>query len=65
MENDLNFFGTCDKQLWDGKTQSDQYHHDTREQISKTPLLSNFQIAVKTRTQPSVQSFGVFLYHDW
>ena len=39
-------------------------HNGTWEQNSKTSLLANFQIAVKTRWQNSVQWFSVFLYHD-
>ena len=64
MESDLIVFGTWDKHLWDSKTPSDQYPHGTYEQNSKTSLLAIFQIALKTRRQPSVQWFSVFRYRD-
>ena len=41
--------------FWEGKSPGDQYPYGTSEQNSKTSLLTNFQIAVKTRWQNSVQ----------
>ena len=41
-----------------------QHPYGTWEQNSKTSLLANFQIAVKTRWQNSVQWFSAFRYHD-
>ena len=64
MKCDSSFFCTPHKHLWDSKFPSDQYPYVTWEQNSKTSLLANFQIAVKTRWQNSVQWFSVFLYHD-
>ena len=66
MKSDSSFFCTSHKHLWDGtcKSPSDQYPYCNWEQHSKTSLLANFQIAVKTRWQNSVQWFNVFLYHD-
>ena len=48
-------FYTSLKHLWDGKSPSNLYPYGTWEQNSKTSLLVNFQIAVKTHCQESVQ----------
>ena len=64
MKSDSSFFCTYHKHIWDGKSPSDQYPYGTWEQTLKTSLLANFQIAVKTRWQNSVQWFCVSLYHD-
>ena len=64
MKSDSSFFCTSHKHIWDGKSPSDQYPYGIWKQNSKTSLLANFQIAVKTRWQSPVQWFSVFPYHD-
>ena len=65
MKIDSSFFCPSQKHFWDGKSLIDQYPYGTREQNSEKSLLADFQSAVETRWQNSVQWFSVFLYHDW
>ena len=64
MKIDSSFFCLSHKHFCDDKTLGDQYPYGTREQNSETSLLADFQSAVETRWQNSVQWFSVFLYRD-
>ena len=65
MEMDSSLFCTPLKHLWDGKSPKWSISHGNWEQNSKTSLLANFQIAVKTRCQKFYRNGLVFfLYHD-